>query len=89
MPYASNGKARKTTLYVPLKDSASVAPEWSVNAGIAPPFGVIRSSNVALRTVWSSGTAPIPFETGLPVTPLTSTVALSFCVSVPSHVMCR
>ncbi len=61
----------------------------SVNAGVAPPFGVIWSSKVAPRTVWSSGTVPIPSVTGLPATPVTDAVALSFWTSLPSQVMCR
>src|SRR5689334_16820817 len=55
VPYASIGKARNTTLYVPENVSASVAAASSVNAGVAAPFGVISSSNAALRTLWSSG----------------------------------
>jgi hypothetical protein len=61
----------------------------AVNAGVAGAIGVIRSSNVAPRTVWSIGTAPMPFVTGFPVTPVTVAVAWSFWRSVPSQSMCR
>src|SRR5690242_2313352 len=51
-PYASNGKARKTTLYDPsATDSASVCAVSSVNAAVAGVIGVIWSSNAALSTV--------------------------------------
>ena len=52
-----------------------------MNAGVAGAIGVIWSSNVAPRTVWSIGTAPMPSVTGLPATPVTVAVGLSFWTS--------
>jgi hypothetical protein len=61
----------------------------ALNAAVAGATGVIRSSNVAPRTVWSIGTAPMPSVTGFPATPVTVAVGRSFWTSVPFQLMCR
>ena len=90
MPYASNGKPRKTTLYAPAVTlSASGDDVSSVKAAVAGAIGVTSSSYEASSTEWSSGIEPMPSVTALPVTPCTFAVGLSFCASEPSQLMCR
>src|SRR6266511_4400330 len=90
VPYASNGKPRKTTLYAPaVTVSASGADVSSVKAAVAGAISVTSSSYDEPSTEWSSGIEPMPSLTALPDTPCTFAVGLSFCVSEPSQLMCR